>query len=286
MQGYPLENSFAEYEHYFPLKGLGAHCEVAAHTVNEMARSPRVLTAEAADALEAEFEPKIRGAQKWGISRLPDELTAAALQAAGAALHSIGLLLKSDIRYPLTPSILARPALENAALVMYVNEQEDPWVRTARAVNVVINGYENSDAARPDSKLHDALEAHQKIRQAFASQGYGRRHRLLPYTDLVETYFDGFKGREMYNEFNRSVHHNVVRQIEIAISADIGSCGNAIETYEVAIRTAIAVGAAAFSLKDFRHCDDVDEAPLHLLADVFKSWSAYLDGLGDDGFVD
>ncbi|WP_187357517.1 hypothetical protein [Corynebacterium aurimucosum] len=95
-----------------------------------------------------------------------------------------------------------------------------------------------------------------------------------------------FKGREMYSQFNRSVHHNVARQIEIAMSADIGSRGNAIETYEVAIRTAIAVGAAAFSLKEFRHCDDVDEAPLHLLADVFKSWSAYLDRLGDGGFVD
>lgn len=248
MQGNPLENSFAEYEHYFPLKGLGAHCEAAALTANEMARSPRVLTAEAADALEAEFEPKVRGAQKRGIPRLPDELTAAALQSAVAALYSIGLLLKPDIRYPLTLSILARPALENAVLVMYVNAQKDPWVRTARAVNVVINGYENSDAARPESKLHVALEAHQKIRQAFASQGYGRRHRLLPYTDLVETYSDWFKSREMYSQFNRSVHHNVVRQIEIAISADIGSRGNAIETYEVAIRTAIAVAAAAFSL--------------------------------------
>ncbi|ATZ08369.1 hypothetical protein ACL1IT_09825 [Corynebacterium striatum] len=57
----------------------------------------------------------------------------------------------------------------------------------------------------------------------------------------------------MYSQFNRSVHHNVARQIEIAVSADIGSRGNAIETYEVGIRTAVAVGAAAFSLKEFPH---------------------------------
>ncbi|MBU5655708.1 hypothetical protein KPA07_12530 [Corynebacterium aurimucosum] len=90
----------------------------------------------------------------------------------------------------------------------------------------------------------------------------------------------------MYIQFNRSVHHNVIRQIEISMSANAGSRGNAIETYEVAIRTAIAVGVAAFSIKEFRHCDDVDETPLHLLLDAFKSWSTYLDRLGDDGFVD
>lgn len=66
--GLSVGDSFAEYEHFFPLKGLGAHCEVAALTVNEMVRSPRVLTSEVADALEAEFEPKVRGAQKWGDS--------------------------------------------------------------------------------------------------------------------------------------------------------------------------------------------------------------------------
>ena len=51
----------AEYERYFPLKELGVHCEVAALTVNEMVRSPQVLTPEAADALDDEFEQKIRG---------------------------------------------------------------------------------------------------------------------------------------------------------------------------------------------------------------------------------
>lgn len=285
-RGRPLQNSFCEYEHNFPLKGLGTYCEVAALTVNDVARSPRALAPEVVDAIDCEFEPKIRGAQDWKISRLPDDLSAAALQSAGAALHSIGLLLKSGIRSPLTLSMLARPALENSALVMYVNEEADPWVRTVRAVNVVINGYENSDAGRPDSPLHDALMAHRKIKQAFASQGYGREHRLLPYTDLVKTYFDGFKGGEMYNRFNRAVHHNVVRQLEIAVSADNGNHNNAIETFEVGIRTAIAVGAAAFSAEGFRQCDEVDDTPIHVLADVFNSWNAYLDQIDECGFVE
>ncbi len=90
-RGKPRKNSFAEYELYFPLKGLGAHCEAVAHTVNEIACSPRLLTAEEADSLDIEFEPKIRGAQKWKISRLADDLSAASLQTAGGILHSLGL---------------------------------------------------------------------------------------------------------------------------------------------------------------------------------------------------
>ena len=170
---------------------------------------------------------------------------------------------------------------------MYMNEEVDPWIRTSRAVNVVINGFENSDAGKPDSPLHKALIAHRSIKQAFASQGYGKAHNLPKnYTDLVAKYFDGFKGREMYSEFNRSVHHNVVRQFEIAMAANKGSRRNVIETYEVGIRTALAVGTAAFTLKDFRRCEDVDEAPIHLLADVFSNWSAYLDQVDEIGFVE
>ncbi|OFQ36067.1 hypothetical protein HMPREF2943_10375 [Corynebacterium sp. HMSC072D12] len=90
----------------------------------------------------------------------------------------------------------------------------------------------------------------------------------------------------MYSQFNRSVYHNVVRQFEIAMSADTGSRGNVIETYEMGIRAAIVVGAAALSMKDFRQCDEVDETPIHVLADVFNSWSSYLDQLGEHGFVD
>ena len=59
-RGKPRKNSFAEYEQYFPLKGLGAHCEAVARTVNKIPCSPRLLTTEG--ALDVEFEPKIRGA--------------------------------------------------------------------------------------------------------------------------------------------------------------------------------------------------------------------------------
>lgn len=76
-RGKPRKNSFAEYEQYFPLKGLGAHCEAVAHTVNEIACFPRLLSTEEADSLDIEFESKIRGAQKWEISRLADDLSAA-----------------------------------------------------------------------------------------------------------------------------------------------------------------------------------------------------------------
>lgn len=174
-RGKPRKNSFAEYEQYFPLKGLGAHCEAVAHIVNKIACSPRLLTAEEANSLDIEFEPKIRGVQKWEISRLADDLSPASLQTAGGILHSLGLLLNSDIRYPLTPSILARSALENSALVMYLNEDEDPWIRTVRAVNAVVNGYENSGGRNNESPYSEATADHLKMKQAFASQGMGSR---------------------------------------------------------------------------------------------------------------
>jgi len=61
---------------------------------------------------------------------------------------------------------------------------------------------------------------------------------------------------------------------------------NAVETFEIAIRAAIAVGAAAFSLQEFRHCSGVDVDPIHALRDVFEDWTSYLDHLGKKGFFD
>lgn len=90
----------------------------------------------------------------------------------------------------------------------------------------------------------------------------------------------------MYSRFNRSVHHNVVRQIELALSQDRDGRQNAVETFEIAIRAAIAVGAAAFSLQKFRHCSGIDVDPIHALRDVFEDWNSYLDRLGQEGFVD
>ena len=90
----------------------------------------------------------------------------------------------------------------------------------------------------------------------------------------------------MYSRFNRSVHHNVVRQIELALAQDRDGRQNAVETFEIAIRAAIAVGAAAFSLQEFRHCSGVDVDPIHALRDVFEDWTSYLDHLGKKGFFD
>ena len=105
-------------------------------------------------------------------------------------------------------------------MVMYLNEDADPWIRTVRAVNVVVNGYEKSGGRNNESPYSEATADHIKIKQAFASQGYGKSQKLLNYTDLVAEYFDGFQGGEMYSRFNRSVHHNVVRQIELALAQD------------------------------------------------------------------
>ena len=90
----------------------------------------------------------------------------------------------------------------------------------------------------------------------------------------------------MYSRFNRSVHHNVVRQIELALSQDRDGRQNAVETFEIAIRAAIVVGVAAFSLQEFRHCSGIDVDPIHALRDVFEDWNSYLDRLGQEGFVD
>ncbi|ERS52073.1 hypothetical protein HMPREF1267_01847 [Corynebacterium sp. KPL1824] len=169
---------------------------------------------------------------------------------------------------------------------MYLNEDADPWIRTARAVNVVVNGYKNSGGRNNESPYSEATADHLKMKQAFASQGDGKSQKLLNYTDLVAEYFDGFQGGEMYSRFNRSVHHNVVRQIELALSQDRDRRKNAVETFEIVIRVAIAVGAAAFSLQKFRHCSGIDFDPIHALRDVFEDWNSYLDRLGKQGFVD
>jgi len=169
---------------------------------------------------------------------------------------------------------------------MDLHEDADPWIRTVRAVNVVVNGYEKSGGRNNESPYSEATADHIKIKQAFASQGYGKSQKLLNYTDLVAEYFDGFQGGEMYSRFNRSVHHNVVRQIELALAQDRDERQNAVETFEIAIRAAIAVGAAAFSLQEFRHCSGIDVDPIHALRDVFEDWNSYLDRLGKQGFVD
>ena len=45
--------------------------------------------------------------------------------------------------------------------------------------------------------------------------------------------------------------HSAARQFEIAVSVDKGIRGNLIGTFEMCIRAAIEVGAAAFSMNPF-----------------------------------
>jgi len=62
-----------------------------------------------------------------------------------------------------------------SALIMYLNEDADPWIRTVRAVNAVVNGYENSGGRNNESPYSEATADHLKMKQAFASQGMGNR---------------------------------------------------------------------------------------------------------------
>lgn len=50
---------------------------------------------------------------------------------------------------------------------------------TVRAVNVVVNGYEKSGGRNNESPYSEATADHIKIKQAFASQGYGKSQKLL-----------------------------------------------------------------------------------------------------------
>lgn len=66
--------------------------------------------------------------------------------------------------------------------MMYLNEEVEPWIRAAKAVTDVDNGFWGRAAGKPKSPLHGASVARRDLKQGFASwvqggRGRGRRIR-------------------------------------------------------------------------------------------------------------
>ena len=62
-----------------------------------------------------------------------------------------------------------------SALVMHLDEEAEPWIRTAKEVIVVDNGFENSAAGKPNSLLHRVSVAHCDVDLGFARHGVGAK---------------------------------------------------------------------------------------------------------------
>lgn len=62
-----------------------------------------------------------------------------------------------------------------SALVMYLDEEAEPWIRTAKEVIVVDNGLENSAAGKPKPRLYKVPIAHGDVDLGFARHGAGAK---------------------------------------------------------------------------------------------------------------
>lgn len=147
------------------------------------------------------------------VARLPDELARAIMQVAGAHLHQIGQLMRSEFTTPATVAPLARSALENIALLLYINRPEDtPEERTVRAARAIKYGM-NRDKVHTMPGLVELYDGLNTVVQRYTKKNVIPELKTedVKYDAMVKETLGELIGEDLYGELCSYTHHNAWR---------------------------------------------------------------------------
>lgn len=240
-----------DYHHWH--SALGREIVNFSHAINTVARSPFSVTPARRDAVNDTLKTMDPSAETYNIARLPDELSLATLQTAGGCIHSIGNLLCIRAAHPVALSSLARTAVENSAITIYLNTSEDDVTRTLMANNVLRRGLLEAGHKNRESKFNSSLVAHDALNER-ASRERIRHVPKLPssYTGLIAQTLAEIDGQTLYNELNRFTHPNAETLLTATVSADLRPHINFRDSFKIAVRSAGCAIVAAKELSKYR----------------------------------
>ncbi|QNQ89849.1 hypothetical protein GP475_03700 [Corynebacterium poyangense] len=186
-------------------------------------------------------------------ARLPDELALAVLQVAGAHVHTIGRFMQDEFTPPATVAPIARSAVENAALLIFLTRDESPEFRTVRAARAIRAGM-NRDKAHKLKGLEDLYDNLNKLVTRYTTKNEipDLKHDKVEYTELVELTLGELVGDEFYGELCSYTHHNTWKAFYQFIAANENPTVLEVDSLYFAQKMALALAGAAFSILKYR----------------------------------
>lgn len=189
------------------------------------------------------------------VARIPDELARGIIQVAGAHVHTIGRLMEDQFTSPATVAPLARSAVEYSALLIFLNRDEAPEIRTVRAVRALRVGIKEDKEHRQSgldglySNLKTVVERYTNKR----SHGIPElRHEEIGYAEIVQKTLGGLVDDDLYGRLCSYTHHNTWKAYSQFLLADRNPMKLEIDSLYFAYRSALGLSAAAFRLLKFR----------------------------------
>lgn len=187
------------------------------------------------------------------VAKLPDELAFGILQVSGAHVHTIGRLLLDPFASPATIAPLARSAVEYAALLVFLNREEDPKVRTVRNARALRLGMKKDKLHRQKVSEEMYADLNKVVTR------YTRKHTIpdLRYEELginrmVNQTLGKLIGPEFYDTLSSYTHHNPWKAFNQILVPTRNPDALEIESLLFAYRSSLALSGASFTLLRYR----------------------------------
>lgn len=239
-------------------------CTGLANIANEIGKSNPSWPAEVVREINQQLDAPIDN-----IARLPDELATGIIQIAGAHIHSIGRLMGDAFTSPAIVAPLARSALEYSALLVFLNRDEDPTVRTVRNVRALRAGM-NIDKVHRRPILEDLYAGLSEIVKKYTNQNtiHELKHDSFGFRKIVEHTLSDQVAIEFYDELCSYMHHNTWKAYLQFGTTNIDPTSLELDSLYFAQQAALALARATLSIYKYRSEKDTHDLRIALDIEV------------------
>lgn len=187
------------------------------------------------------------------VAKVPDELAFGILQVSGAHVHTIGRLLLDPFASPATIAPLARSAVEYSALLMFLNREEAPEVRTVRNARAIRLGMKKDKVHR--QKVSEEMYADlNKVVTRYTRKNTipDLRYEEVGIKKMVNQMLGKLVGPEFYDTLSSYTHHNPWKAFNQIVFPTHNPDALEVESLFFAYRSSLALSGASFTLLPYR----------------------------------
>lgn len=189
------------------------------------------------------------------VARIPDELARGIIQVAGAHVHTIGRLMEDQFTSPATVAPLARSAVEYSALLIFLNRDEPPEIRTVRAVRALRVGIKEDKDHRQKGLEGTYADLKAVVERYIKKNKQGipeLKHNEIGYSEIVQKTLGGLVEDDLYDLLCSYTHHNTWKAYSQFVVADLNPTKLEIDSLYFAYKSALGLSAAALTLLKLR----------------------------------
>lgn len=233
---------------------MAQSCTSLAIIAREIGRSKPAWGADITEHVNSVLDKSIQN-----VARLPDELAFGILQVSGAHIHTIGRLLLDPFTSPATIAPLARSAVEYSALLMFLNREESPEVRTVRNARALRMGMK-IDKVHRQKVAEDMYTDLSKVVERYTRKHIipDLKHDEVKYKEMVVQMAGELVGSDLYDKLSSYAHHNPWKAFSQIILPDYNPDSLELDSLLFAYRSTVALSGASFTLLPFRDQDAVN----------------------------